>query len=86
MQIVVPNFEEIFPEEKKETALFYLLKIPKELLLKSVGFLNTYPLPNYYNFFSKRNLTKLMFNALKTCCQCKKLIKINFLFLFILIH
>lgn len=57
MQIVVPNFEEIFPEEKKETALFYLLKIPKELLLKSVGFLNTYPLPNYYNFFSKRNLT-----------------------------
>ncbi|MBB4807273.1 hypothetical protein HNP38_002577 [Chryseobacterium defluvii] len=48
---IVPHFEEVFPEENKENPLFYLLKIPKELLLKSIGFCNTYPLPTYNNFF-----------------------------------
>lgn len=55
---IVPHFEEIFPGENKENPLFYLLKIPKELLLKSIGFCNTYPLPNYYNFFSDKEVAK----------------------------
>lgn len=55
---IVPHFEEIFPEENKENPLFYLLKIPKELLLKSIGFCNTYPLPTYNNFFSDKEIAK----------------------------
>lgn len=53
---VIPNFDDIFPDEKKEDVLSYLLKIPKKLLLKSIGFCNTYPLPNYYNFFSNKEI------------------------------
>lgn len=53
---VVPNFKEIFPEEKEENVLYYLQKIPKNLLLKSIGFCNTTPLPNHLNFFSDKEL------------------------------
>lgn len=58
---VIPNFDDIFPDERKEDALSYLLKIPKELMLKSIGFCNTYPLPNYQNFFSKKEVAKNVF-------------------------
>lgn len=62
---IVPHFEEIFPEENKENPLFYLLKIPKELLLKSIGFCNTYPLPNYYNFFSDREVAQDIYRRIE---------------------
>lgn len=55
---VIPHFEQIFPEEQKLNVLEYLIKIPKEALLKSIGFCNTYPLPNYYNFFSNPKIAK----------------------------
>jgi hypothetical protein len=63
---VIPNFDDIFPDEIKEDALSYLLKIPKELMLKSIGFCNTYPLPNYQNFFSKKEVAKNVFVRVET--------------------
>lgn len=63
---VIPNFDDIFPDEIKEDALSYLLKIPKELMLKSIGFCNTYPLPNYQNFFSKKEVAKNVFTRVET--------------------
>lgn len=58
---VIPNFDDIFPDEKKEDALSYLLKIPKEVMLKSVGFCNTYPLPDHQNFFKNNEIAKNVF-------------------------
>lgn len=55
---IVPHFEEIFPDEEKLDAIDYLIKIPKEILLKSIGFCNTQPLPNHNNFFSNPTIAK----------------------------
>lgn len=55
---IVLNFDDIFPDEKKLSAIEYLKKIPKELLLKTIGFCNTYPLPNYDNFFSNPEVAR----------------------------
>ncbi|MGV3697586.1 hypothetical protein [Flavobacterium sp.] len=55
---VVPNFEEIFPDEYKLEAIDYLIRIPREILLKSIGFCNTNPLPNHKNFFSNPEIAK----------------------------
>ncbi|MBF6643910.1 MULTISPECIES: hypothetical protein [Chryseobacterium] len=63
---VIPNFDDIFPDEKKEDALSYLLKIPKEVMLKSVGFCNTYPLPDHQNFFKNYEIAKNVFVRVET--------------------
>lgn len=55
---IIPKFNEIFPDEEKLEIIEYLKKIPKELLLQSIGFCNTYPLPNYNNFFSNPQTKK----------------------------
>lgn len=52
------EFENVFPEEEKQEALFYLKKISRETLLKSIGFFNTNNLPNFDNFFSNPEIAK----------------------------
>ena len=50
--IKVLQFDDIFPDEVKLEPAEYLKKISAKNLLQLVGFCNTTPLPNYYNFFS----------------------------------
>lgn len=52
------EFENVFPEEEKQNAYFYLSKVSKETLLKSIGFFNTNNLPNFDNFFSNPEIAK----------------------------
>ena len=55
---VALNFNNVFPDEKELDVLDYLKRIPKKLLLEFIGFCNTNPLPNYYNFFSKPEVSE----------------------------
>lgn len=50
------QFIDVFPEEKEDDALFYLKKISKETLLKSIGFCSTNPSTNFDNFFTNPDL------------------------------
>ncbi|MCP1994384.1 hypothetical protein [Flavobacterium sp. HSC-61S13] len=52
------EFEDVFPEEEEKEILFYLKKISRETLLKSIGFFNTNNLPNFDNFFSNQEIAK----------------------------
>lgn len=52
------EFEDVFPEEEKQEVLFYLKKISRETLLKSIGFFNTNNLPNFDNFFSNPEIAQ----------------------------
>ena len=52
------EFENVFPEEEKQNAYFYLSKVSKETLLKCIGFFNTNNLPNFDNFFSNPEIAK----------------------------
>lgn len=52
------EFEDVFPEEEKQEVLFYLKKISRKTLLKSIGFFNTNNLPNFDNFFSNPEIAK----------------------------
>lgn len=52
------EFEDVFPEEEKQEVLFYLKKISRETLLKSIGFFNTNSLPNFDDFFSNPEIAK----------------------------
>ncbi|MFD1015508.1 hypothetical protein [Winogradskyella rapida] len=52
------EFEDVFPEEEKQDALFYLTKVSRKTLLKSIGFFNTNNLPNFDNFFSNPEISK----------------------------
>ena len=50
------EFENIFPDEQAEPIINYLRNISRESLVKSIGFFNTRPLPNYDNFFTNPQL------------------------------
>ena len=52
------EFEDVFPEEEKQEVLFYLKKISRGTLLKSIGFFNTNNLPNFDIFFSNPEIAK----------------------------
>ncbi|WP_123962654.1 hypothetical protein [Chryseobacterium sp. 5_R23647] len=56
--ITVLQFDDIFPDEEKLAAAEYLKRISTKNLLSLVGFCNTTPLPNYYNFFSNPRTQK----------------------------
>src|SRR5665811_1654790 len=55
------EFEDIFPEEEKKEILEYLSKAPRKILLKTIGYFNTRPLPNFDNFFSNPELQEDIF-------------------------
>lgn len=50
------EFKDIFPDEQVEPIVAYLGKVSRESLLRSIGFFNTKPVPNYDNFFSNPEL------------------------------
>ncbi len=52
------DFSNVFPEEKQEDLLFYLSKVSRETLLKTIGFCTTNPETNFDNFFSNTTLQK----------------------------
>lgn len=56
------EFENIFPEEEKKNTLEYLSKVPRKILLKTIGYFNTYPLPNFDGFFSNYKIQEDIFN------------------------
>lgn len=56
------EFEDVFPEEEKQDVLYYLSKVSRETLLKSIGFFNTKSLPNFDNFFSNPEIAKDIYN------------------------
>lgn len=58
------EFEDVFPEEEKQEVLFYLKKVSRETLLKSIGFLNTNNLPNFDNFFSNPEIAKDIYDRI----------------------
>ena len=58
------EFEDVFPEEEKQEVLFYLKKVSRETLLKSIGFFNTNNLPNFDNFFSNPEIAKDIYDRI----------------------
>lgn len=51
-------FSDVFPEEKPQDILHYLKHVSLDSLLRTIGFCNTSPLPNYDSFFSDSNAKK----------------------------
>ncbi|MDI9309132.1 MAG: hypothetical protein QM535_02855 [Limnohabitans sp.] len=56
------EFNNVFPEEDQQDVLFYLSKVSKETLLKTIGFCNTNPETNFDNFFSNPDLHEQIYN------------------------
>jgi hypothetical protein len=56
------EFNNVFPEEEQQDALFYLSKVANETLLKTIGFCSTNPNTNFDNFFSNPDLHKQIYN------------------------
>lgn len=52
------EFEDVFPEDEKQEVLFYLKKISRETLIKSIGFFNTNNLPNFDDFFTNPEIAE----------------------------
>jgi len=56
------QFEDVFPEQKHVEILFYLSKVSKESLMKTIGFCSTSPSTNFDNFFSNSTLQNEIYN------------------------
>ena len=50
-------FKDVFPEEEPQEIIQYLSKVSSETLLKTIGFCNTVPVPNFDNFFSNPTIS-----------------------------
>lgn len=59
------GFKDVFPDEKQADILTYLSKVSKDSLLRTIGFCNTEPLPNFDNFFSNPELSELVQNRVQ---------------------
>ena len=51
-----------FQKKNQQDVLFYLSKVSKETLLKTIGFCNTNPETNFDNFFSNPDLHEQIYN------------------------
>lgn len=56
------EFSNVFPEEQEKDILEYLSIVPEEFLLKTIGFCNTKPLPNFDSFFTDPDLQTDIFS------------------------
>ena len=64
------EFKNVFPNEGKRSILDYLKEIPKDILLKFIGFSTRYPQPNFDNFFSNPQIGADVNNrVLKYCVE-----------------
>lgn len=59
------GFKDVFPDEEQAHVLTYLGKVSKESLLRTIGFCNTLPLPNFDNFFSNPELSEQILNRVQ---------------------
>ena len=59
------GFKDVFPDEEQADTLTYLSKVSKDSLLRTIGFCNTEPLPNFDNFFSNPELSELVQNRVQ---------------------
>ena len=59
------EYNHVFPDEEQKSVLEYLKNISSDSLLKIIGYCNTYPLPNYDNFFSNPEVGKNIFNKVQ---------------------
>lgn len=67
------EFSHIFPKENKKEVLDYLKVIPKDILLKLIGFSTIYPQPNYDSFFSNSYLGREIYNKVIEYCYNNKI-------------
>ncbi|OAV70241.1 hypothetical protein Barb4_01484 [Bacteroidales bacterium Barb4] len=67
------EFKTIFPNEGKRSVLDYLKEIPKDILLKFIGFSTRYPQPNFDNFFSNPNIRIDICNRVLEYCRENKI-------------
>lgn len=62
------EFKNIFPNERKREILDYLKEIPKEILLKYIGFANKLSQPNFDTFFSNPKIGNDIYNRVIRYC------------------
>jgi hypothetical protein len=62
------EFKNLFPNERKREILDYLKEIPKDTLLKLIGFSTRYSQPNFDNFFSNPKIGADTYNRVLEYC------------------
>lgn len=62
------EFSHIFPKENRKEVIDYLKVIPKDILLKLIGFSTRYPQPNYDKFFSNPYIGRDIYNRVIEYC------------------
>ena len=62
------EFGNIFPKENKRAIIDYLKEIPKDILLKFIGFSTRYPQPNFDSFFSNPEIGVDIYNRVMNYC------------------
>lgn len=70
------EFENVFPDENAKEIIDYLKLVTKESLLNIIGFSNTYPQPNFFNFTSNEKLNNEIINRVSKYCLNKNINKI----------
>lgn len=67
------EFGNIFSKENKRTIIDYLKEIPKDILLKFIGFSTRYPQPNFDSFFSNPKIGVEIYNRVMSYCFNNKI-------------
>lgn len=67
------EFVDVYPDEKQEETISYLSKVSKNTLLRSIGFCNTTPLPNFDNFFSNPQISEEVLNRVQNYLYAKRI-------------
>ncbi|MFV0588832.1 hypothetical protein [Bacteroides reticulotermitis] len=67
------EFGNVFPKENKRAIIDYLKEIPKDILLKFIGFSTRYPQPNFDNFFSNSKIDVDIYNRVRNYCFNNKI-------------
>ena len=67
------EFRDVFPKEEKKEILYYLRKIPKNILLECIGFFTKIDLPTFTQFFSDENNRKDIYKKVFLFMQSHKL-------------
>ena len=67
------EFRDVFPKEEKKEILYYLRKIPKNILLECIGFFTKIDLPTFTQFFSDESNRKDIYKKVLLFMQSHKL-------------
>jgi hypothetical protein len=69
------EFEHIFPEEEAKPLIEYLKLISPKMLLETIGFCNTTPMPNFDNINSNLNIRNDIIQRVINYCSKKKIVE-----------